>query len=128
MSTRTDIVAARLWPLYRRNLAISIVSILISLMVSLWFGGHLSRQLRQFRTTAGRIAAGDLSRLIHLRQVSCVEVMAAYLAQIERHNGQVNALVNLRPADVLLDEAAVLYHSVLQRDAKTQFGKLHPTI
>jgi len=59
-------------------------------------------------TNITALTAGDLSRLIHLRQVSCVEVMAAYLAQIERHNGQVNALVNLRPADVLLDEAAVL--------------------
>ena len=57
----TEVVAARLWPLYRRNLAISIVSILSSLMVSLWFGGHLSRQLKQFRTTAGRISEGDLS-------------------------------------------------------------------
>ena len=57
----TDVVAARLWPLYRRNLAITVVGILCSLMVSLWFGGHLSRQLKQFRTTAGRISEGDLS-------------------------------------------------------------------
>jgi C4-dicarboxylate-specific signal transduction histidine kinase len=56
-----SVVGARLWPLYRRTLAISAVTILISLMVSLWFGSHLSRQLKQFRTTAGRIAEGDLS-------------------------------------------------------------------
>ena len=37
--------------------------------------------------------ADALSRAIHGRQVSCREVMQAYLAQIERFNPQVNALV-----------------------------------
>ncbi|KAF1024634.1 MAG: Glutamyl-tRNA(Gln) amidotransferase subunit A [Pseudomonas sp.] len=46
-----------------------------------------------------------LSRAIHARQVSCVEVMQAYLAQIERFNPQVNALVSLRESADLLGEA-----------------------
>ena len=49
--------------------------------------------------------ADALSRAIHGRQVSCREVMQAYLAQIERFNPQVNALVSLRPAEELLAEA-----------------------
>ncbi|SOE49298.1 putative amidase [plant metagenome] len=52
--------------------------------------------------------ATELSRLIHARKVSCVEVMSAYLAQIERHNGTVNALVSLRDEEILLREAAAL--------------------
>ena len=49
--------------------------------------------------------ADALSRAIHARHVSCREVMQAYLAQIERFNPQVNALVSLRPAEELLAEA-----------------------
>jgi amidase len=44
----------------------------------------------------------DLSRAIHSKRVSCVEVMKAYLTHIERVNGAVNALVALQdPADLL---------------------------
>lgn len=46
-----------------------------------------------------------LSRRIHARDVSCREVMAAYLAHIETHNPAVNAIVSLRDRDELLDEA-----------------------
>lgn len=49
--------------------------------------------------------ADALSRAIHARQVSCREVMQAYLAQIERFNPQANALVSLRPEEQLLVEA-----------------------
>jgi len=49
--------------------------------------------------------ADALSRAIHAQQVSCREVMQAYLAQIERFNPQANALVSLRPAEELLAEA-----------------------
>jgi amidase len=51
------------------------------------------------------VDALELSRMIHAREVSCREVMAAYLAQIERINPQVNAIVSLRPAEQLLAEA-----------------------
>ncbi|SDK37741.1 amidase [Pseudomonas delhiensis] len=46
-----------------------------------------------------------LSEAIRSRQVSCREVMQAYLAQIDRYNPRVNALVSLRPAEELLREA-----------------------
>jgi len=46
-----------------------------------------------------------LSRAIQARHLSCVEVMTAYLAQIERLNGRVNALVALQDPDVLLTQA-----------------------
>ncbi|MFO2463948.1 amidase [Pseudomonas sp. 15FMM2] len=48
-----------------------------------------------------------LSRAIHARQVSCHEVMQAYLAQIERFNPAVNALVSLRAQEEVLAEARV---------------------
>lgn len=46
-----------------------------------------------------------LSEAIRTRQLSCREVMQAYLEQIDRLNPKVNALVSLRPPEVLLDEA-----------------------
>ncbi|WPE27250.1 Acylamidase [Pseudomonas hunanensis] len=49
--------------------------------------------------------AEALSQAIHARQLSCREVMQAYLGHVERFNRQVNALVSLRPAEVLLAEA-----------------------
>ncbi|HVL19508.1 MAG TPA: amidase [Amaricoccus sp.] len=47
-----------------------------------------------------------LSTAIHAREISCVEVMAAYLDRIEAVNPVVNALVSLRPREGLLAEAA----------------------
>ena len=46
-----------------------------------------------------------LSRAIHAREVSCREVMAAYLTRIHRLNPVFNAIVNLAPDDALLAEA-----------------------
>lgn len=46
-----------------------------------------------------------LSRAIHARELSCREVMLAYLAQIERCNPQVNALVSLGEPEALLAQA-----------------------
>jgi len=50
-------------------------------------------------------SALELSRAITQRQVSCVEVMRAYLARIENLNPQCNALVSLQPAETLLQQA-----------------------
>lgn len=47
----------------------------------------------------------DLSEAIHARDYSCREVMRAYIAQVDRLNLVVNALVELVPADKLLVEA-----------------------
>lgn len=50
--------------------------------------------------------AVSLSRAIHARDVSCVEVMNAYLAQIDRLNPAVNAIVAMQDRDALLALAA----------------------
>ena len=47
----------------------------------------------------------ELSKAIQSRSVSCVEVMSAYLAQIERFNPQVNAIVSLQGREGLLTQA-----------------------
>lgn len=49
--------------------------------------------------------AAVLSAAIHRREISCVEVMTAYLNHIERVNPAVNAIVMLRPRAELLAEA-----------------------
>lgn len=49
-----------------------------------------------------------LSNAIHARQVSCVEVMTAYLDQIDRFNPTVNAIVSLRARADVLQESATL--------------------
>jgi amidase len=50
--------------------------------------------------------AAELSQAIRARHVSCVDVMRAYLAQIERLNPRVNAIVSLQPREDLLAQAA----------------------
>ncbi|MGC5702842.1 amidase [Pseudomonas sp. NFXW11] len=57
-----------------------------------------------------------LSRAIHARELSCREVMQAYLAQIERCNPQVNALVSRVAPETLLAQAD-------QRDRQLQRGQ-----
>ena len=49
--------------------------------------------------------AGALSRAIHARDVSCREVMQAFLARIDRLNPRLNAIVNRAPDDILLRQA-----------------------
>ncbi|HEU5294084.1 MAG TPA: amidase [Burkholderiaceae bacterium] len=59
--------------------------------------------------------AHALSHAIHVREVSCVEVMRAYLARIHRLNPRFNAIVNLADDDALLAQAA-------ERDAELARG------
>lgn len=49
--------------------------------------------------------ATELARMIGSRQVSCREVMQAYLAQIDRLNPKVNAIVSRQDPDALLKQA-----------------------
>jgi amidase len=49
--------------------------------------------------------ASSLSRKIHAQEVSCREVMQAFLARIRQLNGSFNAIVNLAPEDKLLAQA-----------------------
>lgn len=51
------------------------------------------------------LSASKLSAAIRGRQFSCLEVMQAYLARIERYNPVYNAIVNLAEPDGLLDQA-----------------------
>ena len=60
--------------------------------------------------------ATALSRAIHSRQISCAEVMSAYLEHIDRINPEVNAIVALQERPVLL----ALAH---ERDAQLAKGE-----
>ena len=51
------------------------------------------------------LSAFDLSAAIHSKQVSCREVMQAYLAQIDAFNPLYNAIVSLADYDDLLNQA-----------------------
>jgi amidase len=53
------------------------------------------------------LSAVALSEAIHRRDVSCREVMTAFLDRIAERNPAVNAIVSLRDRDELLAEAAV---------------------
>jgi amidase len=52
------------------------------------------------------MGAAALSELIHARQVSCREVMTAFLDRIDARNRELNAIVSRRERDVLMREAA----------------------
>ncbi len=60
--------------------------------------------------------AAVLSKAIHSRKVSCVEVMSAYLEHIERINPKVNAIVALQ-------ERADLLMQARERDAQLARGE-----
>jgi amidase len=52
-------------------------------------------------------SARRLSRLLATRKVSAVELLRAYIAQIERVNPKVNAIVTFRPAEALKEARAI---------------------
>jgi len=62
------------------------------------------------------MSALALSKAIHSKQVSCREVMQAYLNQIEKHNPASNAIVSLAPQEALLAQAD-------ERDAQLARGQ-----
>jgi amidase len=62
------------------------------------------------------LSALELSQKIKTKQVSCLEVMQAYLAHIERFNPKVNAIVSFQPAEALLRQAK-------ERDAQLAAGE-----
>src|SRR5262245_26569724 len=57
-----------------------------------------------------------LSHAIKTRQVSCVEVMTAYLDHIDTFNSRVNAIVSLQPRASLMAQAQ-------ERDAQLARGE-----
>jgi amidase len=66
--------------------------------------------------------ASELSDCIHQRQVSCSEVMQAYLHRIQALNTRFNALVNLAAADTLMAQAAQCDAELVQGQSR---GWLH---
>lgn len=56
-------------------------------------------------TDVTAMSASQLSAAIRARQVSCVEVMQAYLARIHRHNPVYNAIVSMLDDDTLIEQA-----------------------
>lgn len=55
-----------------------------------------------------RLSACELSAKIHRFELSCVDVMAAYVQHIDEHNPKVNAIVSRVPTDSLLLQAKAL--------------------
>lgn len=62
------------------------------------------------------LQAVDLAKAIRSRQVSCREVMQAYLTQIDLYNPKVNAIVSLQDRDGLLRQA-------VERDSQLAKGQ-----
>ncbi|MDO6693155.1 amidase [Aliiglaciecola sp. 3_MG-2023] len=71
---------------------------------SLGAGAFAKTKLKQ-STSITELSASSLSKAIKSRQVSCVEVMQAYLSRIEKYNPIYNAIVSLRDSDELLAQA-----------------------
>ena len=68
------------------------------------------------------LTAVQLSKAIHAREVSSVEVLDAYLAQVDRFNPQVNAIVAPMPREDLKAQAAQLDEQMARGESK---GVLH---
>jgi C4-dicarboxylate-specific signal transduction histidine kinase len=59
-----SVVAGRLAPLWRRNLAIAVGGVIGVLLVSLWTSSQMTKHLNLLRSATQRIAAGDLTPLV----------------------------------------------------------------
>jgi len=68
------------------------------------------------------LSAKALIHLIQTKQVSCVDVMQAYLAQIAKVNPIINAMTQLLPPEKALEQARIADKAILQN---TSLGKLH---
>ena len=68
------------------------------------------------------LTAVELSQAIHERKASCVEVMEAYLSQIDRLNPAVNALVGFADRDEIKNLAR---QRDQQLDRQESMGPLH---
>jgi amidase len=66
--------------------------------------------------------AVDLARAIKGRQVSCTEVMVAYLEHVDRMNRHVNAIVSLQDPDALVRQARERDHQLVRGE---YLGFLH---
>jgi amidase len=72
------------------------------------------------------IDARTLARMLRAREISALEVMDAFLDQIERINPQVNAIPTLRPRSELREEARAADRALARGDATgALFGLPH---
>ena len=62
--------------------------------------------MRKLSLDITSLAATELSTAIHARQINCAAVMRVFLDRIGQINPAINAIVSLRDADTLLQEAA----------------------
>ncbi len=89
------------------------------LVASMTLGNPTFAGAAQAAANASELVMMDalpLSQAIQAKQVSCVEVMTAYLDHIERVNPAVNAIVSLQPREDLLRQAQ-------ERDAQLARGE-----
>lgn len=77
-----------------------------------------SNKLSLPETEIVALPAIDLSAAIRNKRISCVEVMQAYLAQVDRLNPKFNAIVSLRDYSQLMEEAKT-------RDQELSRGDYH---
>jgi len=91
----TSVASARIAPLWRRNLAISLSAIAAIMIVSLWFAHLLSGGLGRLRSSVRQIADGDLS------PPSKNKVPNLELAQLQ--DAFITMAANLREAHEALD-------------------------
>lgn len=64
------------------------------------------------------LTAIELSKAIHAKKISCLEVMQAYLHQIEKLNPKVNAIVSMVDGSNLLDQARAMDVRIASGDIK----------
>jgi amidase len=64
------------------------------------------------------LSAAELSESIHRRDVSCREVMTAYLDRIDERNPAVNAIVSRRDRDELMAEAATCDEELVHDESR----------
>jgi C4-dicarboxylate-specific signal transduction histidine kinase len=98
------VVAARLAPLWQRNLAIALSALAGFSLLSLWFARLLSRHLDHLRSAARRIADGDLSPL------PASDVPNLELAQLQ--DAFATMATNLREARNALDRRVEQEHTM----------------
>jgi amidase len=68
------------------------------------------------------LSASQLSAAIRARQMSCVEVMGAYLQRIDRFNGVYNAIVSMVAEDELINQARMADRAL---DNNQYWGWMH---
>ena len=96
--------------LNRRQLMKSTSSIVAALTLP-----SLGTQAQELPARITGLTASQLSAAIRTRQVSCVEVMRAYLARIHRYNPVYNVVVSLIDDDTLVAQAE-LADRALEKD------------